>query len=138
EGTRNTTWYDAGGVGEAEASHTSNQPAAAGGGFIPSEMGVGKGGKIRQKVYDDPHGLDVWRTTPTVARTIHLLDAETYRQITGKTLPKPVAQEEYGGPWYHLADGTQIDLDGTTLFDALLAVRLARGLGTRSQPEPCF
>ena len=83
------------------------------------EMGLGKGGKIRQKVYPDPHGIEVWREASTGAGVVYLVTAAAFQEITGRALPPPTAQAGYKGPWFDLADKTHQDQPGSPKFEGL-------------------
>lgn len=84
-----------------------------------AEMGLGKGGKIIQKVYSDPHGLTVWKAKPTVVFAFYLVDAKTAEDITGETVANPVAHSGYNGPWFGLQDEKLPDVAGTNIFSGL-------------------
>jgi hypothetical protein len=91
-------------------------------GAILPEMGLGKGGEIVQKVYPDPHGLEVWNPKPTATSAIYLISAEQFAEITGKPLPEVVSSENYGGNWFGLADKEQADVAGSSAFVGLKSV----------------
>ena len=84
-----------------------------------SEMGVGRGGKIIQKIYPDPHGLDVWEQSPWATLACYLVNAEVFEEITGEKIPRPVASENYAGPWFGLQDKAEGDVVGTNKFTGL-------------------
>jgi hypothetical protein len=85
-----------------------------------AEMGVGKGGKINQKVYSDPHGLDKWNEKPSAAMAVYLVNAEMFSQITGQPMPPlPVEFTEYHGKWFGLKDKDKGDVQGTDKFTGL-------------------
>jgi hypothetical protein len=84
-----------------------------------SEMGVGKGGKITQKIYPDPYGLDVWKDAPTAVSAIYIVNAKELEEITGDVIPKPVGYENYGGNWFGLEDSTESDVPGSEKFTGL-------------------
>lgn len=87
-----------------------------------SEMGIGKGGRIEQKVYADPHGIEVWRATPSQTRAIYIVDAETLAQITGRPIEKPVTQGNYSGPYFQVHDAGHADVAGSPTFTGLKTV----------------
>ncbi|MFL6447305.1 MAG: hypothetical protein ACJ746_06395 [Bryobacteraceae bacterium] len=89
------------------------------------EMGLGKGGKILQKIYADPHGLEVWRSKPTVVFAFYLVDAKTGAEITGEDIPAPVSYADYGGNWYGLKDENLPDVAGTSAFAGLKSAAFA-------------
>lgn len=114
-------WYGGGGVKEMSLS-ASAAPASLTRGMRGAEMGVGKGGKITQKIYADPHGMEVWQETPSAAMAIYLVSAEDYKTITGIEIPSPRSNEEYGGKWFGLDDEAAPDLPGTPTFAGLKSV----------------
>jgi hypothetical protein len=83
------------------------------------EMGIGKGGRIIQKIYPDPHGLEVWQEKPTSVFAVYLVDAKTAEEITGEKVTKPTAQEEYNGNWFGLQDQELGDVAGSGKFSGL-------------------
>jgi len=72
------------------------------------EMGLGAGGSMRQKIYADAHGLETWDQDESLCLTIHLLNSETWTEITGEEMPETaVTAKEYskhGYPWFDLYD----------------------------------
>ncbi len=97
------------------------------------EMGLGRGGKIRQRVYPDPHGIAAWRETATGAGVVYLVGAEAFQEITGRALPPPTVQAGYTGAWFGLADQAHQDLPGSAKFTGL---KPAVGKDVASEPEP--
>jgi len=83
------------------------------------EMGVGKGGKIIQKVYSDPHGLDVWKPKPSSTTAFYLVNAVVFKEITGIDTPNPVGYQDYFGHWYGMKDQSESDLPGSGKFTGL-------------------
>ena len=77
-------------------------------------MGMGAGGLMRQKIYPDPHGIDVWDQNNHSAVVVHLVNSLGFRQITGADPPPPPIDArtytEYGLPWFDLYDETQSDV----------------------------
>jgi hypothetical protein len=71
-------------------------------------MGVGAGGRITQKIYPDPYGIDVWDPDNTGSVTVHLVNTRQYREITGsEPPPTPIDAGTYtshGFPWFALYD----------------------------------
>lgn len=83
------------------------------------EMGIGRGGKIIQKIYPDPHGLEVWEQEPWATLACYLVNAEVFEEITGEKIPRPVSSETYSGPWFGLKDNAEGDVAGTNKFTGL-------------------
>jgi len=84
-----------------------------------SEMGIGRGGKIVQKIYPDPHGLDVWQTEPSATLATYLVNARVFEEITGQKVPEPVGHASYQGHWFGMKDSEEGDVAGTAKFSGL-------------------
>jgi hypothetical protein len=73
-----------------------------------TELGIGAGGAIDQKVYPDHDGLDVWDANATARVFVHLVNSEMWQQITGEAPPpSPISAATYiaaGLPWFSLYD----------------------------------
>lgn len=71
-------------------------------------MGLGAGGRMKQKVYPDPHGIETWDSARTLRVFVHIVNSELWREITGEAPPPtPVTAREYaahGLPWFDLYD----------------------------------
>lgn len=80
-----------------------------------AEMGIGAGGKIRQKIYPDPYGVDVWDPENYGRVFVHILNSEQYSSLTGlEAPPTPISVQvynAYGLPWFDLYDETQGDVE---------------------------
>lgn len=92
------------------APPTPPQAAQAAGG----EMGLGAGGKMKQKIYPDPHGIDTWDQENYGRVFVHIVNSMMYREITGEEAPPtPVTAKtysQYGFPWFDLYDETMRDV----------------------------
>lgn len=88
------------------------------------EMGVGKGGKITQKIYPDPYGgIDTWKSEPIAAVAVYLVNAQQFTEITGQPMPPlPRSAEDYMGKWYGLDDDEMDDVKGSGKFTGLKTV----------------
>jgi hypothetical protein len=88
-----------------------------------TEMGIGKGGMIKQKIYEDPHGLEVWKEEPEKTLKIYLINASEFCEIVGKPVPEtPVKAEQYNGAWYGLKDEHLSNTTDVQVFKDLKAV----------------
>src|SRR4051794_10049465 len=71
-------------------------------------MALGAGGRMRQKIYPDPHGLEAWDLDNHGEARIVLVAAQHYAALTGRTPPPtPIDAETYaraGLPWFDLYD----------------------------------
>jgi hypothetical protein len=110
-------------------------PAARGrfGGIAPqrvsaaSAMGLAAGGRMKQKVYPDPHGTDTWDESATSRVFVHLVNSEMWREITGEAPPvSPVSAKSYavaGLPWFELYDEHAATIDPTSTLAAVKSVK---------------
>lgn len=88
-----------------------------------TEMGLGKGGAITQKIYPDPYGLVVWQSQPSSTMAIYLVDAVSFSEITGEELSQsPLGSEDYEGNYFQLKDQDEADLPGAGVFAGLNSV----------------
>lgn len=89
-----------------------------------AELGLGAGGRMSQKIYPDPYGLDTWDQDLAGTAVVHLVNSEQYRAITGQTPPPtPIDAQLYtarGLPWFELYDEGRGDVAPP---DALARVR---------------
>ncbi len=69
-------------------------------------MGLAAGGRMRQQIFPDPHGIETWDEENHGRLFIHILNSEMFREVTGEAPPPtPVSAEtytEYGLPWFEL------------------------------------
>ena len=78
------------------------------------EMGIAAGGKMKQKIYTDPYGIDTWDENNYGRVYVHIVNSWIYCQITGKEPPKtPVTAKTYAKyklPWFNLYDENMSDV----------------------------
>jgi hypothetical protein len=79
-----------------------------------AEMGLGAGGKMKQKIYPDPHGIETWDAANYGRVYVHIVNSMMYREITGEEPPPtPVTAKlyaEHGYPWFDLYDEKKSDI----------------------------
>ena len=92
------------------------------------EMGLGKGGRMRQQVYDDKNKSGDWDTSQAKCCFVQIANSQTWRDITGSRPPtKPMSPAEYvkhGLPWFDFYKdepvvGGSNELKGTETVPAL-------------------
>lgn len=102
-----------------------------------TSMGLGRGGEIEQKIYPDPHGLNVWKKTPSATELVYMVSSEDFKQITGHNPPPtPVTYEKYqelGLPWFELHDKKLKDTKGSDVFGKLKPV--SGGIVVNQEPD---
>src|SRR5262249_41184157 len=80
----------------------------------PAGMGLAAGGRMKQKVYPDPYGLDTWDQENRGRFVCHIVNSAQYRALTGReTPPAPAAAAPYpklGLPRFDLYDDDRADL----------------------------
>lgn len=97
-------------------------PAAAAPGGAPkgAAMGLGTGGKITQKIYPDPHGIETWDEDYYGRVFVHIVNSVMWREITGEPPPEtPVTAKSYtnaGYPWFKLYDEDKADVGGSPIL----------------------
>jgi len=89
-------------------------------------MGLAAGGRMKQKVYPDPHGVDAWDPDATSRVFVHLVNSELWREITGEEAPPtPVTAKSYaqaGLPWFELYDEHAATIDPSSTLAAVKSV----------------
>jgi hypothetical protein len=100
-----------------------------------AEMGLAAGGKMKQKIYPDPHGIDSWDQDTFGRLYVHIVNSMAFREITGlEPPPTPVSAKTYTIwelPWYDLYDEDQGDLEASDTLKELKSVKetdLEKGL----------
>ncbi len=87
-----------------------------------SSMGLAAGGLMRQEIYEDDYGIDVWDREHSSRCFVHLVNSESYATITGKKPPHPPmtkkAYARYGIPWFDYYD-EQNTLGGSKILAGL-------------------
>jgi hypothetical protein len=113
---------------------------ASGGGF---EMGLGAGGKMTQKIYPDPHGLDTWDQGNYGTAFIHIVNSEQFTQLTGLPAPPtPVTAQlytQYGYPWFELYDERKPHLAPSEKLGGVKSIKevdLEKDLPARPEDKP--
>jgi len=99
--------------------------------FQPGMMGLGAGGRMKQKIYPDPYGVDVWDRTLSGSVTVHIVNSEDYQAITGTPPPPtPVDARAYtaaGLPWFDLYDESAGDVAATDAMQVVKSVNEISG-----------
>lgn len=79
-----------------------------------TSMGLGAGGAMKQKIYPDRYGIEVWDQDNYGQIFVHILNSLQFFEITGLEPPPPPINAktyaEYGLPWFDLYDETKGDV----------------------------
>ena len=90
-------------------------------------MGLGAGGRMKQEIYPDEHGVDTWSLRNTGRVFVHIVNSMMYREITGKEPPTtPISARmytEYGLPWFDLYDESKGDLVPSKTLQGVKSVK---------------
>ena len=104
----------------------------------PMDMGLAPGGRMRQEIYDDSHGLDVWDREHASRCFVHIANSLVWSSITGSKPPHPApTAREYtdaGLPWFDYYDDKKA-LEGSARLGGLESV-VRRGERRGEQPLP--
>jgi len=80
----------------------------------PQSMGLGAGGQMKQKIYPDSYGIDVWDQDNYGRVAIHIANSAQFYDLVGiQPPPTPVDTKtytEYGLPWFDLYDEFKEDV----------------------------
>ncbi len=98
-----------------------------GGRDMVSEMGLAAGGKMKQKIYEDPYGASTWAKDTFGRVYIHIVNSEMYRQITGKEPPPtPISAKTYsmyGLPWFDLYDQEKSNVEASPELAGIKSIK---------------
>jgi hypothetical protein len=90
-------------------------------------MGLAAGGRMKQSIYPDPHGIDTWDPTRTSRVFVHIVNSAVWREITGEEAPpSPITARDYAAhhlPWFELYDEQLGALSGTSTLASVKSVK---------------
>jgi hypothetical protein len=118
------TGADSGGITVACYRPTANlmtQPPARA--SRRRDLGVGAGGRIRQRIYPDPYGVEVWDAEPVRVTRFQLMEAGEFTRRSGLEVPpSPIDAATYsrfGLPWFELHDESRGEVSATPALSGL-------------------
>lgn len=93
---------------------------------IKQDMSLAPGGRMKQEIYDDPYGLDVWETDTRSRCFVHIANSLAWRSITSTDPPTvPLTAKEYKKydlPWFeYYSDGSK-SLGGSKVLKGLKSI----------------
>jgi hypothetical protein len=104
-----------------------------------SEMGIAPGGRMRQKIHEDPFNLDDWDLEQGSRCFVHIANSLVWREITGNDPPTtPPTAKEYtraGLPWFEYYDDTATAVEGSKILNKLKSV-VSKGKEKHDMPLP--
>jgi hypothetical protein len=106
---------------------------------LSSSIGIAAGGEIRQKIYPDPFGVDVWDRSKYVLVSINILNTYQFRQITGlDPEPSPIGVDTYiesGLPWFEIYDEQYGDISPSEKLSSISSTTNANDGKAPHQPH---
>lgn len=100
-------------------------------------MGLAPGGLMRQKIYEDFHGIYAWDTSIFSRCYVHIANSQIYHELTGNHPPTntPTAGDytAVGLPWFDYYDEQAAALSGKS---ALANLDSVAGLGIKKNETP--
>lgn len=105
-----------------------------------AKMGLAAGGKMKQKIYPDPHGIDTWDQENYGRVFVHIVNSLMYREITGMEPPlTPVSAKtyaQYSLPWFDLYDEKMGAITTPEGFEQIKTVKeIDKGKGFTPQQD---
>ena len=89
-------------------------------------MGLAPGGRMRQEIYEDYHGLDVWDQRHPVRCFVTIANSTQWMAMTGERPPtKPPTAKDYteaGLPWYDYYDADHEAVSGSDILKSVKSV----------------
>jgi len=104
------------------------------------DMGLGAGGKMKQKIYPDEYGIDTWNKDNYGRIYIHIVNSMAFRDITGFEPPTtPISAKlytSYGFPWFDLYDEEKGDIKSSNNLKKVKAIKeMDKEKGFKSQQD---
>jgi len=104
------------------------------------DMGLAPGGKMKQEIYDDPYGYEVWDQNISSRCFVHLANSLVWRSITGNEPPTvPFTSKEYtraGLPWFDYYNEEALPVNGSDKLNGMKSVaQLGKQKGGNPLPE---
>lgn len=91
------------------------------------DMGLAPGGRMRQEIYEDRHGLDAWDQRHSSRCFVTIANSTQWMAITGDRPPtEPPTAEDYtrrGLPWFDYYDADAEAIEGADRLGKIRSVR---------------
>lgn len=111
--------------------------------YAPPDMGLAPGGLMRQEIYEDEYGLDVWDFAAGSRCFVHILNSVKFLDVTGDLPPgKPTSARDYtraGLPWFDYYASDLTALKGSAVLaglDSVAARMIKEGQGPMQDNDP--
>ena len=101
-------------------------------------MGLTPGGKMKQEIYEDEHGLEAWDLENSSRCFVHLANSSMWKNMTGEQPPhQPPTAQDYsaaGLPWFDYYSDSPA-LEGSNTLKKLKSVK-QMGMDKGETPLP--
>lgn len=103
-------------------------------------QGLAPGGRMKQKIYDDPYGLDAWDQRHASRCFVTIVNSVQWLTMTGELPPDspPTAKtySEAGMPWFDYYDGDATAVAGAEKFKTITSVaQIVEGEGITTMQD---
>ena len=106
-------------------------------------MGLAAGGRMRQHIYPDRHGVESWDEHCFGRVYVHIVNSQMWREITGEPPPEtPVSARSYaesGLPWFDLYDEDKGDIPASDRLSTVKSVKdldAEKGFAPQQDDDP--
>jgi hypothetical protein len=107
-------------AGEVELSERGDEGLEIG---AQLDMGLAAGGRMKQQVFKDPHGIEVWDRKHKTRVFIHMANSIGWQHVTGSLPPHPpMSASDYtshGFPWFDYYEENAKSQSGTDKLKGL-------------------
>ncbi|MBW8004058.1 MAG: hypothetical protein FVQ80_19045 [Planctomycetes bacterium] len=107
------------------------------------DMGLAPGGIMRQEIYEDDYGFEVWEQSAKSRCFVHIVNSLQYLELTGKEPPtKAPSSKQYTDarlPWFEYYDADKKALEGSknlAHLDSVAVNHLKEGKGILQGNDP--
>lgn len=105
-----------------------------------TSMGLAPGGRMKQEIYDDPHGFEVWDLEHASRCFVHIANSISWRAITGQAPPTmPPTARDYtsaGLKWFDYYAPENEAMPGSKILKGIKSVlALSKDKGEQVLPE---
>lgn len=119
-------------VRSSEVCYSIKEPASF-------DMGLAPGGKMHQKIFEDPFNFDDWDQSTNSRCFVHIANSLVWRAITEENPPTvPFTAKEYtdhGFPWFEYYDDNSAAINGSSVLDKLKSI-IQKGNDKGENPLP--
>ena len=91
------------------------------------EMSLSAGGSMKQKIVEDPYGVNFWDISTGGRVFVHIVNSSMYKQITGRDAPEtPITAQTYtnlGYKWFDIYDENVKGVASSSILNNVQSVK---------------